>query len=68
MATKQADPPAVPTAQPTPQTRALHGGLRSPVAVKLEVASLGGYQLVVGALLGDSAVLEHDDPVGLADC
>ena len=24
-------------------------------------------QLVVGALLGDAAVLEHDDPPGLAD-
>jgi hypothetical protein len=45
----------------------LHRRLRRPVPVELEVAALGGDQLVVGALLGDLTVLQHDDSLGLAD-
>jgi hypothetical protein len=42
-------------------------GLQGPVAIELEVAALGRDQLVVGSLLDDAAVFEHDDPAGLAD-
>src|ERR1039458_10248547 len=45
----------------------LDGGLAGPVSVELEVLSLRRDELIVGALLGDAPVLEHDDPSGLAD-
>ena len=46
---------------------ALRRRLRRPIAIQLEIPPLGGDQLVVGALLGDLAVLEHHDPARLAD-
>src|SRR6202035_5380730 len=45
----------------------LHRRLRSPIAIQLVVAAFGGDQLIVRALLGDAAVLEHDYAAGLAD-
>ena len=38
-----------------------------PVAVEGGVGAAGGDQLVVGALLGDPAVVQDDDARGLAD-
>src|SRR3954453_20911848 len=51
-------------AQPPPELR---GGLLHPVAVQAPVGALRLEQLVVGSLLDDLAVFEHDDPAGLAD-
>src|SRR2546422_17751 len=51
----------------TGATRSLRRRLRGPVAVQLEVTPLGGEQLVVRALLGDVAVLEHHDARRPAD-
>src|SRR5438128_2427532 len=41
--------------------------LLRPVPVELPIAPLGVEQLVVGSLLDDPAVLEHDDPACVAD-
>src|SRR5688572_17481921 len=47
--------------------QALLGGLLAPVAVQPRVVPAQLEQLVVRPLLDDLAVLEHDDPAGLAD-
>src|SRR3954466_720400 len=46
---------------------AVSGDVCGPVAVERGVEALPPEQLVVGALLDDPAVLEHDDQVGVAD-
>ena len=53
--------PRVREGEPLPLGRR---GLLGPVAVQAPVGALGGEQLVVGALLDDPAVVEHDDAAG----
>src|SRR6266702_4311290 len=45
-----------------------HVDVGRPAAVELGVAAAASEQLVVGALLDDAAVLEHDDRARVADC
>src|ERR1039458_5304850 len=55
------------SSSPCPGATSLRGCLRGPVAVELEIASLGGDQLVVGPLLDDAPMFEHHDAPGLAN-
>src|SRR5215208_4629405 len=51
----------------SPCPAASGGGLLRLVAVQAPVRPLRRQQLLVGALLDDAAVVEHDDPAGAAD-
>ena len=52
---------------PAPRGSRLRRRLLGPVAVEPRVGAVGLEQLLVGALLGDPAVVEHHDPARPAD-